>query len=163
MCVQQQQQRQRQKAQRHNKDTYQIGKDEKVVDALQAGEQLRGQLVVGLGGARLHDQHDAVHVGKAVAWRAEVPARMDGSLGSLMVQRVVVDALALQIGRYSVVDVLLVVSGGLVVAQLVEGQRQQQSAADDDGGSPVAGRHLDKASPRPTPVRSHAWRVTTQL
>lgn len=119
-----------------------------------------GQLVKGLGGARLHDEHDAVHVGEAIAGRAEVPARVDGGFGALAVEGVVVDALALQVGRQVVVDVLLVVAGGLVVAQLVEGQGQQQRAADDEGGSPVAGRHLEEASPRrgPAPVRSHAWR-----
>lgn len=53
-----------------------------------------------------------------------------------------------------VVDVLLVVAGGLVVAQLVEGQGQEQRAAHDDGGPPVTGRQLDEAHA----VGSHAWR-----
>lgn len=79
---------------------------------------------------------------------------MHGRLGALVVERVVVDSRALEIGGQMVVDVLLVVSGALVVAQLVEGQGQEQSAAQDDGCPPVARRHLDEAHA----VGSHAWR-----
>lgn len=79
---------------------------------------------------------------------------MHGGLGALVIERVVVDARALQVGGQVVVDVLLVVAGGLVVAQLVEGQGQEQRAANDDGGPPVTGRQLDEAHA----VGSHAWR-----
>lgn len=121
---------QRRKLREWQVKTYKIRKDQEIRQTRHSCQQLRRQLRIALSGARLHNQHDAIGIGEALAGHGEVVLGMDMVLGAVEVQSVVVDLLLVgEIGRDIVVEflgLLAVIAGIGVAAELPEGHGQQQ-------------------------------------
>lgn len=101
---------------------YQVREEQKIRQTLEAREELRGHLVKGFSGSRLHDEQDAISVWKPSARLTEVPMRVYSIFSAGLIQCVVIDSVVEVLGHLVVeVPVVLIIGCfSILTAEVVE-------------------------------------------